>query len=194
MNAWRLTRPWLLAALTLGFAPTLLGACSSSGQQTGSKASASSATPSWESNQAVLQAWTNAQNAAAAAETEPGGPNPAAPALARYWSGDALGHLQALIASAKAGGYVFRGNGDLGRPRVLTLNGATAEVTSCIRGDLLLTDPKTGQPVSQSSSGQPAMDGIRSTLSYTPTTGWQIVATTSQSFAYDGGHGTCPGY
>jgi hypothetical protein len=142
----------------------------------------------------VVQAWTNAQNAAAAAETEPGGPNPAAPALARYWSGDALGHLQAVIASAKAGGYIFRGSGDLGRPRVLTLNGPTAEVTSCIRGDLLLTDPKTGQPVSQSSSGQPAMDGVRSTLSYTPTTGWQIVATTSQSFPYDGGHGTCPGY
>jgi hypothetical protein len=168
--------------------------CSSSEPAAGSKASASSATPNWQSNQAVLQAWTNAENAFIAASNPTGAPDPARPDLLKYWAGDALGHVQALLASEKAGGYVLRGSEDLGQPHVIALNGPTAEVRSCIRGDLLLTDPKTGQPVSQSTSGQPSMDGVRSTLSYTPTTGWQIVATTSQSFPYDGGHGACPGY
>jgi hypothetical protein len=172
---------------------SVLAACSSSPHQ-GASAAASSTTPAWETNQAVLQAWTNAENAFTAASNPTGAPDPALPDLAKYWAGDALGHVKALLASEKAGGYVLRGSGDLGHPRVIALNGPTAEVTSCLRDDLLLTDPKTGQPVSQSSSGQPAMDGVRSTLSYTPTTGWQIVATTSQSFPYDGGRGACPGY
>ena len=151
------------AALGFCISSLCLAACGGSGASTSTTASSS------PTNKAIVAAWLAAQKAfdSAAVTSDASSPD-----LATTMISPQLDHVRKNLATFASLGYGARGPTFYGSPKVQNLRGAQAEVVSCVHGEEIEIDLKTGKPVS-GVLGRSAYELVRSLMRRTPT-GWKL--------------------
>jgi hypothetical protein len=140
-----------------------LAACGGSGASTSTTASSSPTT------KAIVTAWLAAQKAfdTAAITSDANSPD-----LAVTMISPQLDHVRKNLATFASLGYGARGPTFYGNPKVQDVRDTQAEVVSCVHGEEIEIDLKTGKPVS-GVLGRSAYELVKSAMRRTPN-GWKL--------------------
>jgi hypothetical protein len=160
------------------------GCGSGSTASTARPGTGTTADPQAATKTAVVAAWLSGQQSLAAAERDPRGAY--SPVLTNYFVDPALQEIRRTLVADEHAGDIVRGSVTFGNPRVVTLLGNQAIVSSCLDGTGILVHADTGQPTA-GPSGHPGPTGIRSTMLEASPGVWK----TSNSTTRDG---SCAGF
>jgi len=179
--AWRWRSVLVTRSHCVRRAPAVLGlfvcsvclvACGGSGASTSTTASTSPTT------KAIVKAWFAAQRAFdAAAMTS----DAHSPMLAATMISPQLDHVRENLESFASRGYAARGPTYFGKPTVRNQRDSKADVESCVHGEEIEVDMKTGKPI-PGVLGQSAYELVNSVMRRTPS-GWKLA---NQTVVVDG--------
>jgi hypothetical protein len=177
-------------ALVVGALAIALSACSTSNPKAigppPTVATTTSTTTVAQRDAAILARWTEAYRASIAASKDPTSPGLIA-VLSDYFSDSSLSQLLATYGAYARDGLTSVGDIDLGKPTVVSVDGATAIVRSCAVNRLALVYVATGKPLpGPVGSTSPVPNGVKSTLKLAPDGFWKISAATWKDGSCDG--------